>query len=380
MSRDGGTPDGGRSDVGQGDGARSANRGRQGNGAPIRIGFFVNGVETELKQYTTTLLAHAALTRGHEAWYIGAEDFSLDPDGRVFARACTPPAAEYESSDDFFRALQEEGERERVPVDALDVLLLRSDPARESGRPWAQSVGILFGRVAARRGVLVLNHPDGLARARNKIYLNRFPPEVRPVTLVSRDPDEIKEFVRSRGDHVVLKPVQGSGGESVFLVRQGEEANLNQMIEAVRQHGYVIVQEFVPEASERDTRLFLLNGEPLVHEGKYAAFQRVHVGGDLRTNMTAGGKARPAEITPEILELADVVRPPLVEDGMFLVGLDIAGGKIIEANVFSPGGLRSAGHFAGVDFSVPVLDALERKVMHQRRYGRALENVEVAKL
>lgn len=349
-------------------------------GRTMRIGFFVNAVETELAEYTTTLLAHTALARGHEAWYIGAEDFTLDPDGRVYARACTVPRRTYDGQQDFFQALQGEAERERIPVDALDVLLLRSDPAREAHRSWAQNVGILFGRQAARRGVLVLNDPDGLARARNKLYLQRFPPEIRPTTLVTRDPEEAKEFIRSRQDHMVVKPVQGSGGESVFLVRKGEEANLNQMLGAVRSHGYVIVQEFIPEASERDTRLFLLNGEPLMHEGKYAAFQRVHLGGDLRTNMTAGGKAAPAEITPEILELAEAVRPPLVEDGMFLVGLDIAGGRIIEANVFSPGGLRSAGHFAGADFTVPVLDALERKVRHQRRYGRELENVEVSKL
>jgi len=85
-----------------------------------------------------------------------------------------------------------------------------------------------------------------------------------------------------------------------------------------------------------------MNGKPLRYRGKYAAFRRVRSGDDMRSNIHAGGKLRQAEIGTSHLRLAEIVRPKLVQDGMFLVGLDIVGGKLMEINVFSPGGLGSA--------------------------------------
>lgn len=348
----------------------------------MRIAFFVNGVETEEVVYTTTRLALSSLRRGHEIWYIGAENFSYGADGSIYASAVAPPGSRYKSERTFLEALQgAEAVRERIDVGSLDVLMLRNDPSEEAvERPWAQNVGILFGQAAVERGVLVVNDPTGLSRALNKMYLQLFPEEVRPHTLISRDPAEIREFIGTLKGNAVLKPLQGSGGESVFLVREDEAANLNQIIDAVSRRGYVIAQDFIPDASREDTRLFLLNGEPLRVEGKVAAFRRIARAGDLRTNMSSGGGAQRAKLTDRHFELAEIVRPRLIEDGMFLVGLDIAGGQILEINVFSPGGLGTAGDLEKTDFTEPVLDALERKVGHVTRYGPRLENARLAVL
>ena len=89
---------------------------------------------------------------------------------------------------------------------------------------------------------------------------------------------------------MVLKPLQGSGGQSVFLVRPDDLPNINQMIDAVARDGYVIAQEYLPAAAEGDMRLFVLNGLPLRYRGRYAAFRRVRMGGDMRSNIHAGGK------------------------------------------------------------------------------------------
>ena len=121
--------------------------------------------------------------------------------------------------------------------------MLRSDPSTDTGpRTWAQTAGINFGRIAMRHGVIVLNDPNGLAGAMNKIYFQLFPEEVRPRTVISRDRDEIKTFIQEEGGHAVLKPLLGSGGANVFLVRLDDRPNLNQMIEAVSREGYVIAQ------------------------------------------------------------------------------------------------------------------------------------------
>ena len=348
----------------------------------MRIGFVVNDIVTEEPGYTTIRLAMAAMKLGHEAWLMGGGDFAYDADEKIRARARSAPRSKYNASESFLADLQgKKARRERITVDDLDVVMLRSDPSNDTGlRSWAQSVGIIFGRVAMRHGVIVLNDPDGLSKAMNKMYFQLFPEEVRPRTVITRDRDEIKAFFKEEGGHIVLKPLQGSGGQGVFLVRPDDLSNLNQMIDAVSRDGYVIAQEYLPAAAEGDTRLFLMNGLPLRHKGKYAAFRRVRSGDDMRSNIHAGGKLRQAEITDAHLRISEIVRPKLVQDGMFLVGLDIVGDKLMEINVFSPGGLGSAQKFEKVNFAHAVIHALQRKVEYMSYYQRNFDNVEMTTL
>jgi glutathione synthase len=348
----------------------------------MRIGFVVNQIDTEKSSYTTTRLAMAAVNRGHEAWLIGTGDLALDPDDYARARARSAPKAKYKSLDAYLDALRGPRARaERITVDDLDVLMLRNDPAEDIGRrSWAQMAGIMFGRAAMRRGVIVLNDPTALALASNKMYFQLFPEEVRPATLITRDRDEIRNFAREHGGDVVIKPLQGSGGQGVFLVRKNDLGNLNQMIEAVSRDGYVIAQEYLPAAAEGDLRLFVMNGAPLKYKGKYAAFRRLRSGDDIRSNIHAGGRKAQAEVADQALRIAEIVRPKLVADGMFLVGLDIVGDKLMEINVFSPGGLGSAQSFEGVNFAAAVIMALERKVQYMGFYQRNFNNVDMATL
>ena len=347
----------------------------------MRIGFVVNDIRTEEAKYTTTRLAMAALNMGHEAWLMGVGDFDYAPDERIHARARMAPKARYKSLENYLTDVQgPKATQERITVDDLDVLLLRNDPSTDTGqRGWAQAAGIIFGRAAMRRGVIVLNDPDGLSRAQNKMYFQDFPEEVRPGTLITRERAEIRAFAQEHGK-IVLKPLQGSGGANVFLVRPDDLSNLNQMIDAVSRDGYVIAQEYLPAATEGDTRLFVMNGQPLRYKGKYCAFRRVRKGDDMRSNVHVGGEIAKAEIDETALRLAEIVRPKLVMDGMFLVGLDIVGDRLMEINVFSPGGLGSAQKLEGVRFTRTVIEALERKVQYAGFYRRNFSNVEMATL
>jgi glutathione synthase len=348
----------------------------------MKIGFVVNDIQTEEANYTTTRLAMAAVNRGHESWLIGAGDLAFDPDDNVRARARSVTKASYKSTKSFLDELRgPRGRVERITVDDLDVLVLRSDPAADQGRrSWAQMAGINFGRAAMRRGVIVLNDPDRLAQAMNKMYFQLFPEEVRPRTLITRDRDEIRAFAREQGGSIVIKPLQGSGGQGVFLIRRDDLGNLNQMIEAVSRDGYVVAQEYLEAAAEGDMRLFVMNGHPLRYKGKYAAFRRLRSGDDIRSNIHAGGEKARAVVDDVSLEIAEIVRPKLVEDGMFLVGLDIVGSKLMEINVFSPGGLGSARQFEGVNFAHAVVEALERKVQYMGFYRRNFNNIDMATL
>ena len=348
----------------------------------MKIGFVVNDVKTEQAVFTTTRLAMTAVNLGHESYTLGVGDFVYAPDGSIHAHARSVKGKSYDSLKEFMAELKaEETESQRIAVDELDVLLLRNDPAEDAvERAWAQTSGILFGQLAAARGVLVLNDPVNLTNAINKTYFQHFPEQVRPRTCISRDVEEIKSFIADQKDKVVIKPLQGSGGQSVFVVSEKEQANLNQMIEAVIRDGYCIVQEYLPAAEDGDVRLFVMNGRALEHDGKYAAFRRVNKSGDARSNMHSGGESVPAEVTDQMLEIVETVRPKLVHDGMYLVGLDIVEDKLMEINVFSPGGLGSSQQHTGVDFAEVVIRDLERKTKYRDYYGAGVRNVELATL
>lgn len=347
----------------------------------MRIAFFVNSIKDESPNYTTTVLALAAVLRGHEVCYVTPGDFVLSPDDSLAVRALTLPAANYKKATTLLRDLQSKAEARRIEASEIDVLFLRNDPSLDAGeRPWAVHVGALFGRLAAARGVLVVNDPTGLSRAQNKLYFQDFPQGVRPETLISKSIEEIRTFIEGQRKGVILKPLQGSGGKNVFKIASPKDANLNQIFEAVSEEGYLIAQGFMPEASEGDVRFFLMNGRPLVVDGKYAAFRRVPAEGETRSNVHRGGTVAPVDVTDEILAVAEGVRPKLIHDGMFLVGLDIVGEKILEINTFSPGGLNNVSTLQGVNFCDAVIAALEDKMIIRDRYGGQLENRELATL
>src|SRR5688572_18722546 len=225
----------------------------------MRIGFVINDLETEQDGYTTVRLAQAASNAGHEAWLMGVGDFAYDHDGMLRVRARGETEHEYRTSKAYLAAVRgEKGRAERITVSELDVLMLRNDPSEDLERPWAQTAGFIFGELAVRHGVLVLNDPGSLADAFNKMYFQHFPESVRPRTLVTRDVKEVRAFLKQEKGRGVLKPLQGSGGSNVFVLKPGDEANITQIVDAITRDGYVVAQEYLPAAKQGDIRLFVM--------------------------------------------------------------------------------------------------------------------------
>ncbi len=347
----------------------------------MKIGFVVNDVATERSIYTTTHLAMAATNMGHEAWLLGMGDFGYEPDGSLRARARAAGDKKYRSAERYLADVQKPADDDHVALDEFDVVMLRADPADDANNAsWANNAGVAFGQLIAGSGVLVVNDPTSLANALSKAYFQHFPEAVRPKTLISRDEERIAKFVDELGGKAVLKPLQGSGGSGVFMVNSKESPNLAQIIEAIARDGYVVAQEYLPAAKNGDVRMFLMNGRPLKVDGQIAAFRRRSTTSDIRSNISAGGRPEKAEVTDEMLGLVDAVRPKLVADGMFLVGLDIVGDRLMEINVFSPGGLNICGELYGIDFFPRVIRELERKVSMHDHYGGQLSNAALATL
>lgn len=346
----------------------------------MKIAFIINDIATEQASFTTIFLAATAHKRGHKVYVFGVGDLGYSSDGHMVAKAMTVGDQKYQTNDTFFKALKA-SEKQRISSEDLDVLFLRNDPSDEiNKRNWAQNAAYIFGQIAARDGVIVLNDPEKLADAINKMYFQHFPEILRPKTIITRDAKDILEFFEEQKQRIILKPLQGSGGKNVFIVDKQSKDNLNQIIEAISVDGYIIAQEYLPKAKEGDTRFFLMNGVPLEKNGVCAAMKRVNKKGDIRNNIHAGGKGMKADVDDEMMELVKILKPKLVQDGMFLVGADIVGNKLMEINVFSPGALNMISRMNDINFAEVVIESIENKVAYKKLYGDYIDNVTIATL
>ena len=321
----------------------------------MRIGFVVNRLRRLRSSYTTTHLAAAAVHAGFRTLFIDTDGFTLDPCGRILARAHAVPdgadrpgmLAEAARDGAFPSGL--------VDMNQLDAVLLRNNPARRTV--------LDFARALRERGTLVLNDPDGIAAGAGKLYLESLPPAMKPRTVVTRDRRVLIRFVRELGGPAVLKPVRGFGGRGVQLVdpEQGEE--LDRAIEraSAAADGYLVAQELAPETERGDKRILLVDGEPM---GCYTRLRRE---GEFRHNIHAGGRPVPSRVGDRDRELCDALRGRLLADGIFLAGLDVIGGRAVEVNVVAPGGIANIERTSGTPVADAIVERLRQRVVRHRR-------------
>lgn len=334
----------------------------------MKIAFLINQTHKEEEKFTTTILALKALERHHTVMYIGLADFIYEDEQRVLAHCrVVEPESGVDSSEKLMKYLKDR-KKQRIDLADVDVLWLRFDPTLDMiNRPWAAASGIQFAQLVKKNGGFVINDPDNLVQANNKLYLENFPKSVRPKTMVTRNHEDVLRFLEEQKDNIILKPLKGSGGKNVFMIKYDERQNLKQTVEAIARDGYVIAQEYLPEAKKGDIRFFMLDGEPLIVDGVFAAVKRVQSENEIRSNIHQGATAQAADITEDILHLTQQVSQKLKNDNMYLVGLDIVGDKIMEVNVFSPGALYHAIQLGGKDFSGAIIADLEKRV--EQFYG-----------
>lgn len=340
----------------------------------MRICFVVNNPKTQRATYTTLRLAFEASRRGHDVRFMSVDAFSYGDDNHVLALVTRPPPADYDGPKSYCDALRGDGAAvEEARLNDFDVVFLRNNPAvgaQDAGDRFNPAID--FGRRLKRNGVTVLNDPDGLLRAGSKMYLAGFPEEIRPKTLISRNVEQIKEFLRRLNGPAIIKPLSGFGGKNVFYVRRGQVSNLNQMIGAVRKEGYVIAQEYLPQVARGDKRVLLLSGEPIRIGKHVAAYKRMRPKDDIRNNMHVGGSRKRCEFSDVERRICDLLRPRLVADGLYFVGVDVVGDKVLEINVFAPGGIHNIDELYGINVETKVIEDLEHKAAVRDAYPGAL--------
>jgi len=233
----------------------------------------------------------------------------------------------------------------------VDVILARKDPPVDSQFLYDTMVFDL----AEAGGAQVINHPRALRDANEKLFTLQFP-QCIPPTLVARDVAELKRFAGEHGK-VVLKPLDGMGGRSIFL-SYADDPNLNVIIETLLGddgRAFVVMQKFIPEISAGDKRILLIDGEPVPY-----ALARMPQGTDFRGNLARGGKGVGVPLSERDRWIAAQVGPELVKRGLRFVGLDVIGDFLTEVNVTSPTCIRELDAQFGLNIAGQLFDALER--------------------
>ncbi len=312
----------------------------------IRLGIVMDPIAS-IKTHKDSSFAMllAAQRRGWKLRYMQQQDLYL-LDGQPCA-GMRPLTVRDQTSD--WYTLGEPGDR---PLAELDVILMRKDPPFDM--EYIYTTYLL--EQAEHQGVLVVNRPQSLRDANEKLYTAWFP-QCCPATLVSRDPRRIRDFLATQGD-IILKPLDGMGGASIFRLRPGDSNN-NVIMETLTAHGqrFCMAQCYIPEIRAGDKRILLIDGQPVDY-----ALARIPAAGENRGNLAAGGSSRAQPLSERDRWICAQVGPMLRDRGLLFVGLDVIGDFLTEINVTSPTCIRELDQACDLDIAGQLMDAIVRRL------------------
>ncbi len=310
---------------------------------PLRVACQMDPIDRiDIRGDSTFALLLEAQRRGHELFYYTPPNLALYG-AKLLARGSTLTVEDavgrhYATRDDRTEDLT-----------AFDVVLLRQDPPFDMAYITTTH---LLERLQPK--TLVVNDPASVRNAPEKIFVLDFL-DLMPPTLVTRNPDDVRAF-RAEYRDIILKPLYGNGGASVFRVGP-DDTNLNSLIELFQIvfREPFMVQQYRPEVRAGDKRIILVDGKAV------GAINRVPAADETRSNMHVGGRAEATELTPRDLEICARLGPELARRGLLFTGIDVIGPYITEINVTSPTGIRQVKAFGGADIAALIWDAIEAK-------------------
>jgi glutathione synthase len=312
----------------------------------MKLGFVVDPLHTfKVYKDTTYAMLVEANARGHELYAMRQEDL-------VWKRGQVAGVARQvtlrKNPSDWYSL----DPAEEIPLHRFDAVLMRKDPPFDI--EYVTSTWLL--EMAVQQGARVFNDPRALRDHSEKLAIAQFSAYTAP-TLVSRLASQIDAFIDEHRD-VVLKPLDGMGGTSIFRVRE-DDPNRNVIIETLAQFGArsVMAQRYIPEITEGDKRVLLIGGKPVPH-----CLARVPRPGETRGNLAAGGTGIARPLTARDREIAEALGPVLAARGLLLVGLDVIGDYLTEVNVTSPTCFREITDQSGFDVAGMFMDALEAAI------------------
>lgn len=249
---------------------------------------------------------------------------------------------------------------EMLPLAGFDCIFFRANPPLDPL--------MLNFLDSVKDDVFIVNSVGGMREANNKLYTAAFGDvhsNIIPNTHVSKNKKYLAQQIKeSKSDKMILKPLNGFGGSGVILIEKSAMSNINSLLDFYITNpdgssNYVILQDYIEGADQGDVRILLLNGEPI------GAMKRVPSTDDHRSNVSAGGSVQKHILTKEEKALCKQIGPKLVKDGLYFVGIDVIGGKLVEVNVMSPGGITYINkvYKPKTKVEIKVIDFIESKVL-----------------
>jgi len=298
-----------------------------------------------VKKDSTLAMLVEAQSRGWEIHYMEMGDLYLEM-GQSRARTRTLTVS-YDAN-----GWYEFGAEGDIALADLSAILMRKDPPFDIEYIYATYLLEL----AEASGALVVNKPQSLRDANEKLFTAWFP-QCMPACLVTRDQSRLRDFLEQHND-IVVKPLGGMGGESVFRV-QMNNPNIGVIFETLTKHGtlYAMAQKYIPEIVDGDKRVLVIDGEPVPY-----ALARVPQAGETRGNLAAGGKGVGVELSDRDRWICEQVAPTLKDKGLIFVGLDVIGDYLTEINVTSPTCIRELDEQYAINISAMLMDVIEQKV------------------
>lgn len=306
----------------------------------LKIGVVMDPIGAiNFKKDSTLAMLLEAQSRDWQLYYMEQAHLYVAHD---IARAQMKPLSVYDDVNKWF----ELGAEEDHPLHTLDAILMRKDPPFDMN--YIYSTYVL--EKAEEKGTLVINKAQSLRDANEKLFTNNFP-QCMPPTLVSSQSGLIKDFYHKHSD-IILKPLDGMGGASVFRVKK-DDPNLSVIIETLTQYGtqLIMAQRFIPEITQGDKRILLINGEPVPY-----ALARIPTKGETRANLAAGGQGVGIKLTKRDKWICEQVAPVLKEKGLIFVGIDVIGDYLTEINVTSPTCIRELDEQFNLNISGLLMD------------------------
>lgn len=311
----------------------------------LTVAVLMDPIESiHIEKDSTFAMLLEAQRRGHRLLYVTPRSLAVR-DAAPWAHAALITVKD--DPDDWFTL----GDENWVDLRKVDVILARKDPPVDS--QFLYDTMVL--ELAQMGGALVVNDPRALRDANEKLFSLHFP-QCIPPTVVARDAKTIKAFVQDH-DEVILKPLDGMGGRSIFRSRRGDP-NLNVILETLTENGrsFTVAQKYLPEIKNGDRRILLVDGEPVPY-----VLARMPQGDDFRGNLARGGKGVGQPISERERWLAAQVAPELKKRGMIFVGLDVIGDWLTEINVTSPTCIRELDAQFGLNIAGQLFDAIETR-------------------
>tara|TARA_R110000772_G_scaffold181593_2_gene292861 strand:+ start:10734 stop:11687 length:954 start_codon:yes stop_codon:yes gene_type:complete len=308
----------------------------------IKIGVVMDPISRiQFKKDSTMAMLWAAQARDWQLYYMEPGDLFLEQ-GK--ARASMSHLTVFHDPESWYTL----GNAQVQDLTVLDAILMRKDPPFDNEYVYATYML----EAAEREGTLIVNRCHSLRDCNEKVFATQFP-QCCPPLLVSSDTRRLKAFQTEHGD-VIFKPLDGMGGASIFRVKPGDP-NLNVILETLTHFGNrtIMAQRFIPEITEGDKRILMINGEPIPY-----CLARVPSLGETRGNLAAGGTGRPQLLSARDRWIAEQVGPSLRERGLYFVGLDIIGDYLTEINVTSPTGIQEIERAYDVDIGGQLMDCI----------------------